>query len=49
MDISQLKLIVGEAKEGEVATIRLFGRISEEVTSQFNAEFDFLRAAYAPS
>ena len=48
MDISQLKLIVGEAKEGEVATIRLFGRISEEVTSQFNAEFDFLESCVCP-
>lgn len=48
MDISQLKLIVGEAKQGEVATIRLFGRISEEVTTQFNAEFDFLENCVRP-
>ena len=49
MDISQAKFIVGEVAEGEVATIRFFGRVSEHTTSQFNAEFDFLENCIRPS
>ncbi|MFR9543595.1 MAG: ATP-dependent Clp protease proteolytic subunit, partial [Rikenellaceae bacterium] len=48
MDISQAKFVVGEAVEGEIATIRFFGRVSESSTSQFNAEFDFLENCIRP-
>ncbi len=48
MDIQKAKYIVGEATEGEVATIRFFGRVTEENTSQFNAEFDFLESCIRP-
>ena len=37
MDINNLKNIVGEAKQGEVAVIKFFGRVTEETTSQFNS------------
>ena len=42
MDINSLQYVVGEAKADEVATIRFFGRITEESASRFNDEFDFL-------
>ena len=48
MDIENFKHIIGEAKQGEVATIRFFGRVSEESTSQFNAEFDYLESVVQP-
>ena len=48
MDIQNAKHIVGEATEGEVATIRFFGRVTEETTSQFNSEFDFLESCIRP-
>ncbi|MFR9545673.1 MAG: Clp protease ClpP, partial [Rikenellaceae bacterium] len=48
MDIQNAKHIVGEAIEGEVATIRFFGRVTEQTTSQFNAEFDFLENCIRP-
>lgn len=49
MDINNLQYVVGEAKENEVATIRFFGRITEESTSRFNEEFDFLENIVRPS
>lgn len=42
MDINSLQYVVGEAKTGEPAVIRFFGRVSEENTARFNEEFDFL-------
>lgn len=49
MDINNLQYVVGEAKENEVATIRFFGRITEESSSRFNDEFDFLENVVRPS
>lgn len=49
MDINNFKHIVGEIKTGEVATIRFFGKITEESTSVFNSEFDFLENVIHPS
>lgn len=49
MDINNLQYVVGEAKENEVATIRFFGRITDESTSRFNEEFDFLENVVRPS
>lgn len=49
MDINNLQYVVGEARENEVATIRFFGRITEESTSRFNEEFDFLENIVRPS
>lgn len=48
MDISQLKYVVGEVAEGEIATIRFFGRVTEQTTSEFNAEYDFLENCVRP-
>lgn len=49
MNISDIKNIIGEAKTGEVATIRFFEKITEESTAQFNAEFDYLENFVRPS
>lgn len=49
MDINNLQYVVGEARENEIATIRFFGRITEESTSRFNEEFDFLENIVRPS
>ena len=49
MDITNFKNIVGEIKSGEVANIRFFGKITEEMVLQFNAEFDFLENVIRPS
>mgnify|MGYP000775831093 CR=1 FL=1 len=49
MDINNLQYVVGEARENEIATIRFFGRITEESTSRFNEEFDFLENVVRPS
>ena len=49
MDTEKFQNILGEAKSGEVATIRFFGKVTEESTSQFNAEFDFLENCVRPS
>lgn len=49
MDINDLQYVVGEAKANEVATIRFFGRITEESASRFNDEFDFLENIIRPS
>ncbi|MCS2956906.1 Clp protease ClpP [Bacteroides salyersiae] len=48
MEIKDFKNIVGEAKEGEVATIRFFGLITEDMTNQFNREFDYLETCVRP-
>lgn len=44
MDRSQLKNIVGEVHEGEPATIRFYGKITEESAARFNNEFDYLES-----
>lgn len=49
MNITDIKNIVGEVKTGEVATIRFFGKITEESTLQFNNEFDYLENYVRPS
>lgn len=49
MDINSLQYVVGEVRENEVATIRFFGRVTEETTSRFNDEFDFLENVIRPS
>lgn len=48
MDIKDFKNIIGEVKEGEVACIRFFGLITDEMTAQFNREFDFLETVVRP-
>lgn len=49
MDINTLEYVVGEVKTGEPAVIRFFGRMTEETTSRFNEEFDFLENVVRPS
>lgn len=49
MDTSQFKHIVGDARQGERASIRFFGRICEESVTHFNEEFDFLENSVRPS
>jgi len=49
MKLTDLKNVVGEAKAGEVATIRFFGKITEDSTRQFNNEFDYLECYVRPS
>lgn len=49
MTISSLQCIVGEARQGAVATIRFFGRITSESTARFNQEFDYLENTVRPS
>lgn len=49
MSINELKNVVGEAREGEVAVIKFFGKVTEETTSQFNSEFEFLESCVRPS
>lgn len=44
MDTSQLTNIVGELREGEVATIRFYGKITEESATRFNNEFDYIES-----
>ena len=36
MDMNTLQYVVGEAKAGQPAVIRFFGRVTEETTSRFN-------------
>jgi ATP-dependent protease ClpP protease subunit len=49
MDMNTLQYVVGEAKAGQPAVIRFFGRVTEETTSCFNDEFDFLENIIRPS
>lgn len=49
MDTEKLKNIVGEAKTDGVATIRFFGKVTEESASQFNCEFDYLENVVRPT
>lgn len=49
MDTNEFKNIVGEARSNEIATIRFFGKVTEESTAIFNSEFDFLENVIRPS
>ena len=49
MDINTLQYVVGEVKADAPATIRFFGSVTEENTSRFNDEFDFLENVIRPS
>ncbi len=49
MNTDNFKNIVGEYKQGEVATIRLFEKITEESANRFVSEFDFLENCIRPS
>lgn len=48
MNKEDFKNVVGEAKTGEIVTIRFFGKITEESTRQFNNEFDYLESCIRP-
>jgi ATP-dependent protease ClpP protease subunit len=48
MDTEKFKHITGAAQTGEAATIRFFGKITEESASQFNSEFDYLECCIRP-
>jgi len=49
MDVNKLKYVVGEAKNGKPAVIRLFGAINEYTTNEFNNEFLWLQDVVVPS
>ena len=49
MDINTLQYVVGEVKADAPATIRFFGSVTEDNTSRFNDEFDFLENVIRPS
>lgn len=49
MNINDLQLVVGEAKSGETAHIRFFGKVTAESTARFNEEFEFLETVIRPS
>lgn len=46
--MNTLQYVVGEAKAGQPAVIRFFGRVTEETTSRFNDEFDFWKISSVP-
>ena len=48
MTTNDLKYVVGEAKTGDIATIRFSGKVTEESTVQFNREFEFLERVICP-
>lgn len=48
MTINDLKYVVGEAKAGDIATIRFSGKVTEDSTTQFNREFEFLENVICP-
>lgn len=49
MDINDFKNIVGEARSGETAIIRFYGKVTEQSTTQFNNEFEYLENVIRPS
>lgn len=49
MNINDFKNIVGEARTGETAIIRFFGKVTEQSTAQFNEEFEYLENVVHPS
>lgn len=44
MDASQLKNSAGELRDEEIASIRFYGKITEESATRFNNEFDYLES-----
>lgn len=49
MDTKDFKNIVGEANAGEVATIKFFGKVTEDSVRSFNYEFEWLENGVKPS
>lgn len=48
MNPKDFKNIAGSVQSGEAATIRFFGKITEESATQFNSEFDYLECCIRP-
>ncbi len=49
MNINDLQLVTGEARPGEVASIRFFGKVTAQSTARFNEEFEYLETVVRPS
>lgn len=49
MNINELQLVTGEAKPGEAASIRFFGKVTAQSTARFNEEFEYLETVVRPS
>ena len=49
MNINGLQLVTGEARPGEVASIRFFGKVTAQATARFNEEFEYLETVVRPS
>lgn len=48
MSIDNLQCVVGQAQQGDVATIRFFGPVTADSTARFNQEFDYLENTIRP-
>lgn len=46
MDTTDFNNIVGELRQGEPATIRFYGKITEESAARFNNEFDYIESVH---
>lgn len=49
MNIKDLQLVTGEARPGEAASIRFFGKVTAQSTARFNEEFEYLETVIRPS
>ena len=49
MNINDLQLVTGEARPGEAASIRFFGKVTAQSTTRFNEEFEYLETVVRPS
>lgn len=49
MNINDLQLVTGEARPGEAASIRFFGKVTARSTARFNEEFEYLETVIRPS
>lgn len=49
MNTNDLQLVIGEARPGEVALIRFFGKVTAQSTARFNEEFEYLETVVRPS
>lgn len=49
MNINDLQLVTGEARPGEAASIRFFGKVTAQSTARFNEEFEYLETVIRPS
>lgn len=49
MNINDLQLVTGEARPGEAASIRFFGKVTAQSTARFNEEFEHLETVVRPS